>query len=77
VRQYGHHGSHTGQRRVLGKDAEFATIEPGKLADITVVKGNPLFDIVALSNADVVLKNGVPYRAADLFPVAPPPHNSH
>jgi imidazolonepropionase-like amidohydrolase len=48
--------------RVLGKERELGTIEPGKLADITVVKGNPLFDIVALSNIDVVIKDGVPYR---------------
>jgi imidazolonepropionase-like amidohydrolase len=48
--------------RILGKESELGTIEPGKLADITVVKGNPLFDIVALSNVDVVIKDGVPYR---------------
>jgi imidazolonepropionase-like amidohydrolase len=48
--------------RILGKERELGTIEPGKLADITVVKGNPLFDIVALSNVDVVIKDGVPYR---------------
>jgi imidazolonepropionase-like amidohydrolase len=48
--------------RILGKERDLGTIEPGKLADITVVKGNPLFDIVALSNVDVVIKDGVPYR---------------
>ena len=48
--------------RILGKERELGTIEPGKLADIVVVKGNPLFDIVALSNVDVVIKDGVPYR---------------
>jgi imidazolonepropionase-like amidohydrolase len=48
--------------RILGKERELGTIEPGKLADITVVKGNPLFDIVALANVDVVIKDGVPYR---------------
>jgi hypothetical protein len=46
----------------LCKERKFGTIEPGKLADITVVKGNPLFDIVALANVDVVVKDGVPYR---------------
>jgi imidazolonepropionase-like amidohydrolase len=50
--------------RILGRDSELGTIETGKLADITVVKGNPLFDIVALSNVDVVIKDGVPYRDA-------------
>ena len=48
--------------RILGKERELGTIEPGKLADIVVVKGNPLFDIVALSHVDVVIKDGVPYR---------------
>jgi imidazolonepropionase-like amidohydrolase len=48
--------------RIFGKERELGTIEPGKLADITVIKGNPLFDIVALSNVDVVIKDGVPYR---------------
>jgi imidazolonepropionase-like amidohydrolase len=48
--------------RILGKERDLGTIEPGKLADITVVKCNPLFDIVALANVDIVIKDGVPYR---------------
>jgi imidazolonepropionase-like amidohydrolase len=40
------------------------TIEPGKLADIIVVNGNPLFDIVALSHVEVVVKDGVIYKGA-------------
>ncbi len=48
--------------RILGKGDELGTIEPGKLADIIVVKGNPLFDIVALSNVEVVVKDGVVYK---------------
>jgi imidazolonepropionase-like amidohydrolase len=59
--------------RILGKESELGTIGPGKLADITVVQGNPLFDIVALSNVDVVVKDGVPYRdAARIEPGARP-----
>jgi imidazolonepropionase-like amidohydrolase len=49
--------------QIIGKGRELGTIEPGKLADIIVVKGNPLFDIVALSNVDVVVKNGTAFRA--------------
>jgi len=45
--------------QILGRGDELGTIEPGKLADIIVVKGNPLFDIVALSNVEVVVKDGV------------------
>ncbi len=48
--------------RILGQARELGTVEAGKFADILVVKGNPLFDIVALSNVDVVVKDGVPYR---------------
>jgi imidazolonepropionase-like amidohydrolase len=48
--------------RILGKQNQLGTIEPGKLADIIVVKGNPLFDIVALSNVEVVVKDGVIYK---------------
>jgi imidazolonepropionase-like amidohydrolase len=34
------------------------TIEPGKLADIVAVDGNPLDDITALENVSVVIKGG-------------------
>ena len=34
-------------------------IEPGKLADIIVIKGDPLFDIQALADVEVVIKDGV------------------
>jgi imidazolonepropionase-like amidohydrolase len=47
--------------RILGKDNGLGTIQSGKLADILVVKGDPLFGIVALANVDVVIKDGVPY----------------
>jgi len=47
---------------ILGRGADLGTIEPGKLADIIVVNGNPLFDIVALSNVDAVVKGGVIYK---------------
>jgi imidazolonepropionase-like amidohydrolase len=48
--------------RILGQSRELGTVEAGKLADIMVVKGNPLFDIVALSNVDLVVKDGIPYK---------------
>jgi len=38
------------------------TIEPGKLADIIVVDGNPLFSIMALSHVEKVMKDGVIYK---------------
>jgi imidazolonepropionase-like amidohydrolase len=50
-------------RSVLGLP-DRGTIEPGKLADIIVVNGNPLYDIVALSHVEVVVKDGVVYKGA-------------
>jgi len=48
--------------QIIGKGRELGTIEPGKLADIIVVKGNPLFDIVALSNVEMVVKDGTVFK---------------
>lgn len=47
---------------IIGKGRELGTIEPGKIADIIVVQGNPLFDIVALSRVEIVVKDGVVYK---------------
>lgn len=44
---------------ILGKQRDVGTIEPGKLADIIVVNGNPLYDIVALAHIETVVKGGV------------------
>jgi imidazolonepropionase-like amidohydrolase len=43
---------------ILGQSAELGTIEPGKLADIIVVQGNPHYDITALAHVETVVKNG-------------------
>ncbi len=48
--------------QIIGKGRELGTIEPGKLADVIVVRGNPLSDIVALSNVEVVVKAGVVFK---------------
>ena len=45
--------------RILGRGQDLGTIEPGKLADIIVLKRNPLFDIQALADVEVVVKDGV------------------
>jgi imidazolonepropionase-like amidohydrolase len=47
---------------IIGKGRELGTIEPGKLADVIVVKGNPLFDIVALANVETVIKDGIVFK---------------
>jgi imidazolonepropionase-like amidohydrolase len=48
--------------QILGKGNELGTIEPGKLADIIVVRGNPLFAITSLANVEVVIKDGRVYK---------------
>ncbi len=50
--------------QIIGKGRELGTIEPGKIADIIVVKGNPLFDIVALSSVEIVVKDGTVFKGA-------------
>ncbi|HUE85764.1 MAG TPA: amidohydrolase family protein, partial [Vicinamibacterales bacterium] len=59
---------------ILGKQADLGTIEPGKLADIIVVKGNPLYDIVALANVETVVKGGVVHKGGPAPRPAGPPH---
>ena len=54
-------------RRVVGVD-DRGTIEPGKLADVIVVNGNPLFDIVSLSHVEVVVKAGTVYKGGSAQP---------
>jgi len=44
--------------RVLGR-SDLGTIEPGKLADVIVVNGDPNFDMTALSHVEIVVKDGV------------------
>jgi imidazolonepropionase-like amidohydrolase len=44
--------------QILGRGADLGTIEPGKLADVIVVRGDPLFDVTALANVEVVVKDG-------------------
>lgn len=54
--------------QIISKGRELGSIQPGKLADIIVVNGNPLFDVVALSHVDVVVKDGVLYKGAAPVP---------
>lgn len=44
--------------QVCGHGQELGTLEPGKLADIIVVNGDPLTDIEVMSQVSVVIKNG-------------------
>ena len=43
---------------VTGQGENLGTLEAGKLADIIVVNGDPLVDLSALGNVELVVKNG-------------------
>lgn len=54
------HSATSGSARACGVDAEVGSIQPGKLADILIVEGNPLTDIAAVAKVRAVFKGGVP-----------------
>jgi len=50
---------------LLGWSERLGTLEPGKLADIVAVQGDPLEDVTRLEHASFVMKGGVSYPAAE------------
>ena len=48
--------------KLLGLDAQLGTLEPGKLADVIGVPGDPSRDITAIEKVLFVMKDGVVYR---------------
>lgn len=54
-----------GDMQLLGGKRRFGTIEPGMLADLIVVDGDPLFDINALAHVEYTIKDGVVWFAPD------------
>jgi imidazolonepropionase-like amidohydrolase len=48
--------------QIIGKGRDLGSVEPGKIADIIVVNGNPLFDITALAHVEIVMKDGTIYK---------------
>lgn len=51
---------------LLGLQSELGTIEPGKIADLVVVDGNPLKDIAALRQVHTVVQSGsIVYDASE------------
>jgi len=53
--------------RALGVADSLGSVEAGKLADLVVVKGNPLEDIKAARNVRLVVKGGAVHDAATLL----------
>ncbi|MEV0224917.1 amidohydrolase family protein [Streptomyces sp. NPDC050704] len=52
--------------RLFGVDDHLGTVEPGRLADLTVVDGDPFTDFDTLVRTVSVLRGGVPYTTDDL-----------
>ena len=48
--------------RILGLADDLGTIEPGKIADIVVLRGDPRFSITELNEPEFVVKDGKVYR---------------
>lgn len=48
--------------KLLGWEGQIGSLEPGYLADIVAVAGDPLEDINVVSNVGFVMKNGVVYK---------------
>jgi imidazolonepropionase-like amidohydrolase len=53
--------------RQIGVGRDLGTVEPGKLADLLVVDGNPLQRIDDAADVRVVIQNGRPHTVAGLI----------
>ena len=53
--------------RAFGLEKDLGTIEPGKLADLAIVAGDPLKDIKAAASVKYVVKDGRVYTVEDLL----------
>jgi imidazolonepropionase-like amidohydrolase len=53
--------------RALGVSDRLGTIQPGKYADLLVVRGDPLSEITDTRNGHVVVRSGRVYRPRELF----------
>ena len=62
--------------KLLGRQDELGSVEPGKLADLVAVPGDPLKDIQVVTRVNFVMKGGVIYKRppAGEPPVHPQPY---
>ncbi|MFF1405248.1 amidohydrolase family protein [Streptomyces sp. NPDC058294] len=52
--------------RLFGLGHDLGTVEPGKIADLTVVDGDPFTDFSRLVYTPLVLREGIAHHQADL-----------
>jgi len=53
--------------RIMHLDRDLGSIRPGKLADLTLVNGDPVANISDIRKTALVVKDGVVYKPAELF----------
>ncbi len=53
--------------RAMGAADSLGTVEPGKLADLVVLEGNPLEQISNIRRVELVMKGGTLYRSRDIW----------
>ncbi len=53
--------------RIMSLDKDLGSIAPGKLADLTLVEGDPTSNISAIRKTVLVVKDGVVYHPAELY----------
>ena len=50
----------------MGRESDLGTIEPGKLADLLILNADPLADLSAFNQIDVVVRGGVAHQRDEL-----------
>ncbi|MGW1285624.1 amidohydrolase family protein [Streptomyces sp. NPDC001118] len=60
------HSATTVPARLFGLDADLGTVEEGRIADLTLVDGDPFSDFDTLVDIPVVVREGIPHEQADL-----------
>jgi hypothetical protein len=53
--------------KILGVDARLGSVTAGKLADLVVIRGNPVADSAEIRNVTIVFKDGVGYDSPKLL----------
>ncbi|GAA5700980.1 hypothetical protein Save01_01783 [Streptomyces avermitilis] len=62
--------------RLFGVERDLGTVRPGRLADLTVVDGDPFKDFDSFVRTVAVLRGGTPYETGDLVAAFEPSASS-